>query len=108
MACCESRQARHKSPNGRQIRGAQYGLSIYGHYGGVDSLSFSPDGRLLATSGRDHAIKLWDLHSGEALHEIEAHDKPILTLAFSPDGRYLASGGGDNAIYLGGIPTLDS
>ncbi len=38
--------------------------SIPAHDGGVDAVAFASGGDLLVTGGRDHAIKLWDVHSG--------------------------------------------
>jgi WD40 repeat protein len=37
-----------------------------GHTGFVQSVAFSPDGRVLAVGSSDMAIKLWDLVAGTA------------------------------------------
>jgi dipeptidyl aminopeptidase/acylaminoacyl peptidase len=65
----------------------------------VDAVSvrFSPDGSLLAASGRDEAIHLWDWRTGKERHRLQA---ATVTLAFSPDGRTLASGNRDGLISL--------
>ena len=47
-----------ESSNGRIIR------SIDAHEGRVIDLAFSPDGRVLATSGRDGALDLWNVADG--------------------------------------------
>jgi WD40 repeat protein len=44
-------------------------------YGAVQALKISPDGRILASSGDDGAIQLWDLESGE-LRETLRRDRP--------------------------------
>jgi WD40 repeat protein len=55
----------------------------------VTSLAFSPDGKILASSGYDLFIKFWDVASGRLLGQISMADTPNF-LAFSPDGSKLA------------------
>jgi WD40 repeat protein len=76
--------------------------TIPAHARGADGVAFSSDGALLASGGRDNAIKLWDLRSpsDEPLATLEGHSKPVLTLAFHPAGNLLVSGGGDNTVRL--------
>ena len=55
----------------------------------VEHASFSPDGRLLATSGHD-TTRLWDIETGKQLFEFSgraAGDRAC----FSPNGRWLAT-----------------
>jgi WD40 repeat protein len=49
-----------------------------GHQGHVFGLSFSPDGRYLASSGEDHTIRIWDLND-------EKHP-PVRVLPGDPTG----------------------
>jgi WD40 repeat protein len=64
------------------------------HQGTAHSVSFSPDGKLLA-SGGGGAAKLWDLAAGSASTIIEGGDGvEVYCVSFSPDGLTLAVGVG--------------
>jgi WD40 repeat protein len=68
-------------------------------------LAFSPDSRLLATSGRDGYVRLWDVASGEAIFSIPAHKKGANAVTFSPNGELLASAGNDGMVRLWDVAT---
>jgi len=63
----------------------------------VTTIAFSPDGRFLATGGRDHHARIFPIRAG--LTELRWLPEPAETraLAFSPDGRYLGVGDGTGA-----------
>ncbi|MFP4298276.1 MAG: protein kinase family protein [Spirulinaceae cyanobacterium] len=71
---------------------------------GVNAVAYSPDGKILASGGRDGAIALWDAQTGELLRNIKAHSHGINAIAYSPDGQQLATGSGDNTIKLWALP----
>jgi hypothetical protein len=73
---------------------------LSGHTDDVFALAFHPDGRRLASAGRDRAVWLWDLARGEAVARLQGHTSYVWSLAFSPDGTTLASGSGDFTVRL--------
>src|SRR5262249_15056703 len=74
---------------------------------GVRVLAFSPDGRLLALGGPDHAVHVWETVSGKERARFEGHNGSatmmtggVTSLSFSPDGRRLASGAPNSTILI--------
>src|SRR5262249_4343454 len=54
--------------------------------------AFTPDGRRLAVSSNDGAVRLWDVRDGQLLLTLEVPQHIVRTIAFSPDGLRLAAG----------------
>ncbi|MXV74997.1 T9SS type A sorting domain-containing protein, partial [Candidatus Poribacteria bacterium] len=69
---------------------------LEGHEDGVISIAFSPDGTLLASTGRgsfEREVKLWDVATKENTITLEMDwGAGVATVAFSPDGTTLAFG----------------
>ncbi len=72
--------------------------------GGVLSATFSPDGKLLATS-IDHEICLWSVTNIKQIITYIGHTSWVQSLAFSPDGEILASGSNDQTVRLWNVHT---
>ncbi|MFO0897435.1 MAG: WD40 repeat domain-containing protein [Pirellulales bacterium] len=60
------------------------------HEGAVDTVAFSPDGQLIATSGPNGDVKLWDSKTYREVQRFTPRGKELRCLVFSPDGRLLA------------------
>ncbi len=66
--------------------------------------AFSPDGKLLVTSG-GNKILVWDFAERKLLTKFEAHTKGVRSLAFTPDGKTLASASDDTTVKLWEVGT---
>jgi WD40 repeat protein len=73
--------------------------------GPVNTLAFSPDGRLLATAGNDGDITLWDPVSLRRIGVLAGPVGSVEALAFSPDSQTLASGEDNRTILLWDMAT---
>ena len=67
--------------------------------GGVNSVSFHPDGRRVALAGFGH-VEIWDMAARARVRDLPGHIKWVYCLAFSRDGTRLATGGFDNTVKL--------
>ncbi len=91
---------------------ARMGTARFRHEDSVNTIAFSPDGRLLisGTGLREtlypsNAVYLWDLATGRERYRIAVPRGPVMSVAFSPDGKTWAMAsenidGDDNAISL--------
>ena len=69
-------------------------LTLTGHTDDVNSVSFSPDGKTLASGSDDDTIRLWDVATGRDILTLTGHTDDVNSVSFSPDGKTLASAGG--------------
>lgn len=75
------------------------------HTEAVPRAVFSPNGRILASAGRNGAVHLWDMTTKTLQHPLESHvlghhARSVHIVAFSPNGQTLASVGDDNRVRL--------
>jgi WD40 repeat protein len=105
------------SPDGKEVGGVAYNGVIFldtgtgkktGRLGdeetggnpkkGEKMFAFSPDGKMVATIGRDYRIRFWESISGKKIARLRGHPFGASCLCFSPDGKTLATGFLDSTI----------
>ncbi|KAF5604349.1 vegetatible incompatibility het-e-1 [Fusarium pseudocircinatum] len=73
--------------------------TLEAHSDGVLSVAVSPDNQLIASSGYDKTVKIWDIATGSCQHTLEDHLYPIYSITFLPDGQRLASASNNIKIW---------
>jgi len=63
-------------------------------------LTFSPDGRMLATAAQGDAVQILDVATGDSVTTLGSPIGGTLALAFSRDGRRVVTGDGDTVIRV--------
>jgi len=81
----------------RLLCGWPSALRLEGHTEAITFVAFSPDGKALASAGRDEALRFWEVETGKQRFVrkqkggTRASPAVIEFLAWSPDGKILAS-----------------
>jgi WD40 repeat protein len=71
----------------------------------IFSVSFSPDGKRLASGGMHGIVLQWDLQSGKQLRTHQFLNGWFQSVAFAPDGRNLAAGSSSGRIQVWDVLT---
>lgn len=73
--------------------------TLEAHSSWSKSVSFSPNGKILASGGDDTIVKLWNLETTEA-QTLNSHLDNVTSVSFSPNGKILASASNDRTVKL--------
>ena len=66
----------------------------------ISTVSFSDNGRIIATGGQDGTIHLWAAKQGMYLIPLSGHKSQINNIIISPDGMTILSKSTDNTVHL--------
>jgi WD40 repeat protein len=69
------------------------------HKGEVTDVSFSPDGKMIATASADNTVKLWSL-DGKESKILKGHQALVRSVRFSPTGNRIATASWDGTVKL--------
>jgi ribosome assembly protein 4 len=65
--------------------------TLPGHTEAVLHVSYSPDGRQLASGGGDTTVRFWDINTATPRFTCKLHKNHVLCTAWSPDGKRFVS-----------------
>ena len=71
-----------------------------GGRGGINSVSFSPDGKTVAGGSDESTIYLWNTETGTLRQKLSTYTGKVTSVAYSPDGSTFASAGEDRVIRI--------
>jgi glucose repression regulatory protein TUP1 len=87
--------------NGQEERTLNCSGHKKGNGDGITSVSFSPRAPYrIATGSLEKTVRVFDVETGELLHNFRQHADSVYSVAFSSDGRYLLSGSLDKNVIL--------
>jgi len=75
-------------------------VALQSHTEPIWSLSWSPDGRYIASGSHDGSVRVWDVGTGNNVFTYHDYEAQIAAVAWSPDERSVASGGDATTVQV--------
>jgi WD40 repeat protein len=90
-----------------EVHQRQKACSYLAHRNGVTALTFSHDGKTLASGGRDRAVRLWRVGTWQEITNLLKHREEISCVAFDRNDKMLASSSAANesCVFLWNLET---
>lgn len=92
-------QIRTASVLGKSLANIQESNRLEGHEAAVASVTFSPDGKTIASASDDKTIKIWR-RDGKLIRTLKGHKAEVRSVIFSPDGETIATASFDQTVKL--------
>jgi serine/threonine protein kinase/WD40 repeat protein len=73
---------------------------LKGHTGIIRAVAFLPDSKQAVSVGHEKAFKLWDVTTGQLLHDFVGHTNHVSSVSISGDGRLALTGCDDGLVRL--------
>ncbi|EPY51935.1 F-box protein Pof11 [Schizosaccharomyces cryophilus OY26] len=71
---------------------------LRGHLASVNSVQYNESTGIIVTASGDRTLRMWDVHSGQCLKIIHAHQRGIACTQYN--GKYIVSGSSDTTVRI--------
>ena len=99
LAAAQTRriEAKKKTQESSALNNPEIVYNI-GHSDSIFSVSYSPDGKYVASGSFDSTVKIWEVETAKCLKTLHGHTAGVQSVAYSPDGKYISSGASDGKV----------
>ena len=70
------------------------------HSGDINTIAFSPNGKLIVTGSADNTLLLWNVYTGKIIQSFIGHTDLVYAVSFSPSGKRIVSSSKDKTLKL--------
>ena len=75
-------------------------MIYHGHASYVHIVTWSPNGKYIASGGYDQTVQVWNVATGSRLISYYVQYEAVITAAWSPDSQLIASAGLDTTVAV--------